>query len=58
MNLPDVSRRTFLKSASLASAAVAFPHVMRSQQGRSPNDKLNIACIGVGGRGAAAVNGG
>ena len=57
MNLPDVSRRTFLKSASLASAAVAFPHVMRSQQRRSPNDKLNIACIGVGGRGAAAVNG-
>jgi predicted dehydrogenase len=29
---------------------------MRSQQGVSPNSKLNVACVGVGGRGAAAVN--
>ncbi len=50
-----LSRRTFLKSASVASAVVAFPHVMRSQGGVSPNSKLNVACIGVGGRGAAAV---
>jgi predicted dehydrogenase len=55
MPLP-LSRRTFLKTTSLASAAVAFPYVMRSQQGQSPNNKLNVACIGVGGRGAAAVN--
>src|SRR4051812_31277857 len=55
MKTPDLSRRTFLKSASLASAAVAFPQVMRSQQGESPNNKLNVACIGVGGRGAVAV---
>jgi predicted dehydrogenase len=52
---PSLTRRTFLKSASLGSAAAAFPHVMRSQQG-SPNSKLNVACIGVGGRGSAAVN--
>ncbi len=52
----DLSRRSFLKTASLASAArIAFPHVMRSQGGVSPNSKLNVACIGVGGRGAAAV---
>jgi len=52
-----LSRRSFLKTASLASAAgvVAFPHVMRSQGGVSPNSKLNVACIGVGGRGQAAV---
>src|SRR5687768_16660873 len=55
MKTPTVSRRTFLKTASVASAAVAFPHVMRSQQGASPNNKLNVACIGVGGRGVAAV---
>jgi predicted dehydrogenase len=36
---------------------VAFPYVMRSQQGESPNQKLNVACVGVGGRGAAAVAG-
>ncbi len=57
MNTPDVSRRSFLKTASLASAAtVAFPHVLRSQQGKSANNKLNVACIGVGGRGNAAVS--
>jgi predicted dehydrogenase len=55
MNPSSLSRRTFLKSASLGSAVVAFPHVMRSQQGQSPNNKLNVACIGVGGRGNAAV---
>jgi predicted dehydrogenase len=57
MITPNVSRRSFLKTASVGSAVVAFPHVMRSQQGQSPNNKLNVACIGVGGRGAAAVNG-
>lgn len=30
---------------------------MRAQQGRSPNDRLNIACVGVGGRGGDAVRG-
>ncbi|HEY1110203.1 MAG TPA: Gfo/Idh/MocA family oxidoreductase, partial [Opitutaceae bacterium] len=56
MSTPDLSRRTFLKSTSAAAAAaVAFPHVMRSQAGVSPNSKLNLACIGVGGRGANAV---
>lgn len=56
-NIP-VTRRQFIKSASLMSAAtLAFPHVLRAQQGRSPNDKLNIACVGVGGRGADAVKG-
>jgi predicted dehydrogenase len=60
---PDSSgptRRAFLQSAAAASAAFAafaFPHVMRSQGGRSPNSRLNVACIGVGGRGRAAVAG-
>ncbi len=50
------TRRSFLKSTALASAAgVAFPHVLRSQGGGSPNSKLNVACVGVGGRGGAAV---
>ena len=56
MHSTPLSRRSFLQKTSLASAAaVAFPHVMRSQQGVSPNSKLNVACIGVGGRGRAAV---
>src|SRR5437667_12695580 len=56
MSPAPLTRRTFLKSTSRASvAAIAFPYVMRSQEGQSPNNKLNVACIGVGGRGAAAV---
>ncbi len=57
MNLPPLSRRSFLKSATLASAAISFPNLMRSQQGGSPNQKLNIALVGVGGRGRAAITG-
>jgi predicted dehydrogenase len=58
MENKTVSRREFIKSASVMSAAtLAFPYVMRGQQGRSPNDKLNIAFCGVGGRGANAVSG-
>ena len=58
MNTPDLSRRTFLKSAGLAATALSFPSVMRSQNaGQSPNQKLNVACIGVGGRGKSAVDG-
>jgi len=53
MNNPDMDRRTFLKSASLATAAATMPSLLRSQGagGQSPNNKLNIACCGVGGRG-------
>jgi predicted dehydrogenase len=54
---PLLSRRSFLKSASVASAAAfAFPHLLRGQAG-SPNNRLNVACIGVGGRGYDAVKG-
>jgi len=52
------TRRQFLKATSLASAsALAFPHVMRSQSGQSPNNRLNVALCGVGGRGRGAVAG-
>jgi predicted dehydrogenase len=52
-----LSRRSFIRSASIASAIVAFPAILRSQGGQSPNNRLNVACIGVGGRGTAAVEG-
>lgn len=54
-----LTRRAFLKSASAASAgALAFPHVMRAQETpQTPNNRLNVACIGVGGRGRDAVLG-
>jgi len=59
MNAPDMNRRTFLKTASLASAAINLPNLLRSQDAgaQSPNNKLNVACVGVGGRGYDAVQG-
>jgi predicted dehydrogenase len=59
MNTPEMNRRTFLKTASLASAAVSLPNILRSQDAGSqaPGNKLNVACCGVGGRGHDAVQG-
>jgi predicted dehydrogenase len=53
-----LTRRHFLRNASLASAvSVAFPAVLRSQgaTGASPNNRLNVACFGVGNQGRVAV---
>src|SRR5688572_11401081 len=58
MSPSPISRRAFLKSASAASAVASFPAILRSQPAgaaQSPNNKLNLALIGVGGRGRAAV---
>jgi predicted dehydrogenase len=45
-----LSRRVFLKSTSAITTGIAFiPHLLSC----SPNNKLNIAVIGVGGRGKA-----
>lgn len=54
MNL--LTRRSFVRHATIGSAAtLGFPAVLRSQAGRSPNDRLNLAFVGVGGRGRNAV---
>jgi predicted dehydrogenase len=55
-NSPDlllpsrINRRDFLKTTSLAAGALAFgvPTLLR---GQNLNSKLNIACIGIGGKG-------
>jgi predicted dehydrogenase len=55
MNAP-VTRRSFVRRAALAAgAAFAAPSIMRAQ--RSANENLNIAVIGVGGRGAGNLDG-
>jgi predicted dehydrogenase len=57
-NSLNTSRRKFLKGAF--GAAAAFTIVPRRVLGRGqrpPSEKLNIACIGVGGRGEANVGG-
>ena len=48
-----LSRRDFLGSAALAAATVTIVprHVLGGPGFKAPSDKLNIACIGVGGKG-------
>ncbi|MDG2126059.1 MAG: gfo/Idh/MocA family oxidoreductase, partial [Verrucomicrobiales bacterium] len=43
-----MNRRRFLTTAAASSTVLGFPAITSSQ---SPNSKLNIAAIGVGGRG-------
>ena len=51
--MKNLSRRTFLKSASAATAGAIFIPSMISC---SPNNKLKFAVIGIGGRGGANWN--
>lgn len=49
-----ITRRRFLEtSAAAAALAASVPEVFS----KSPNEKLNIACVGVGGRGRSDFNG-
>jgi len=48
-----LSRRRFLMNVSLAGTALLTDPSWSQTAPKSPNDKLNIACIGVGGQGAA-----
>ena len=56
MDTPNVSRRTFIKNSAAATAvAMAVPTVLRAEAtapsaSTSPNERLRIAFIGVGGR--------
>lgn len=48
------NRRQFLSQSLAAAGALGFPAIVSS---RSPNARLNLAFIGVGGRGAANIHG-
>ena len=55
-----LTRRRFLRQAALASTATALagaPAFRVSAQSDSPNERLNIAAVGVGGRGGRDVGG-
>lgn len=57
MNNVSITRRRFLGGAAAAAALTATPRHLLSRPRRiSPNDKLNIACIGVGGMGAYDID--
>ena len=47
------SRREFIKTTAASSAILGFPAITHS---KSPNGKLNVGLIGVGGRGRSHVN--
>ncbi|UCG50269.1 MAG: Gfo/Idh/MocA family oxidoreductase [Phycisphaerales bacterium] len=52
-----VNRRTFLKGSAVAGAGFYVVNSGVLRAGQSPNGKLNIAVIGVGGRGGSNLNG-
>lgn len=56
---PTVSRREFVEQTSMAGMAftIVKPHVLGGPRHVAPSDKLNVACIGVGGMGHSDVRG-
>lgn len=53
-----MKRRDFLKAAGATATASIVPrHVLGGEGRTAPSEKLNVACIGVGGQGAANVKG-
>lgn len=54
----QVTRRTALKaSLGVAATGVWIAPEIRSAESRSANERLNVACIGIGGQGAANLAG-
>lgn len=55
---PSVPRRTFLASAAATTLGFAIVprHVLGGQGVTAPSDKLNIACVGVGGMGKSNLS--
>ncbi len=52
-----ISRRRFMGAAAATAAFTVVPrHVLGGRGGTAPSDKLNVACIGVGGMGGSDVS--
>lgn len=57
---PDFNRRDFLKTTAAASTVAATGGVwseLAAEESTSPNEKLNIACVGTANRAAADIDG-
>ena len=57
MKYQNKTRRDFLKTTGAVAGGYWLGTSIEDVSARSANEKLNIACIGVGGRGAANVGG-
>jgi len=56
LNSTRSSRRDFLKTAATtASAFTVFPYIAKAAK-FSPNERINLACCGIGNRGGSVVN--
>lgn len=55
-NTPEINRRSFIKTAAGVTAAgmIAFPNIM-SAGAHKPSEKLNLAFVGVGGKGVSSI---
>lgn len=55
----EISRRNFIGGAAAAAAAFTIVprHVLGGSGQVAPSDKLNIACVGVGGKGRSDIEG-
>ena len=53
----QLNRRDFLRNAAFSGAGLIILSDSRLVRGTRANEKLNVAGIGIGGRGAANVNG-
>jgi predicted dehydrogenase len=51
--MPKTTRRTFLKTATIAGTGFFVAAGTRQALSQSPNEKINVACIGVGGKGSS-----
>jgi predicted dehydrogenase len=52
-----ISRRTFVGSVAAGAAFTIVPRHVLGRGFRAPSDKLNIACIGCGGKGRSDIDG-
>src|SRR5262245_17065633 len=52
--MPRLNRRQFLRTSAASAAVLGAPAFIRA---RNPNEQLNIAILGCGGRGAANLGG-
>ncbi|MBM82298.1 MAG: NADH-dependent dehydrogenase [Planctomycetaceae bacterium] len=57
MMTEKITRRDMIRTTAVASAGLYLGTASSSRAEQSPNEKLNIACIGIGGRGRDNLNG-